>query len=122
MILVIGIVIIWGAFRVIKDSLDVLLEFAPSHVEAEEIRQALLKIDGVVEVHDIHMWTISSGVYSISAHVVVEDRLISACGCIVSECEEILQNKFKFSHVTIQLEATACKIDACYFKNNGKQS
>ncbi|QLH74590.1 MAG: cation transporter [Methanomassiliicoccales archaeon] len=119
--IMIAVVIMWGAFGVIRQSLDVLLEFAPSHIRAEDVRQEMLRLKGVREVHDIHMWTLSSNIYSISIHVVVEDQLVSACSCIIEEIEEVLKNKFKFSHVTVQLEASACKVDNCYFKKNNNK-
>ncbi|MCE5295777.1 MAG: cation diffusion facilitator family transporter [Euryarchaeota archaeon] len=117
---VIGLVIMYSAVGIVKDSMSVLLEFAPGHVKAEEVRDALLKVEGVIEVHDIHMWTLSSGIHAISAHVVVEDRPISACSCVLRECEEVLRHRFDFSHVTIQLEATACELDACFFKGKDR--
>jgi len=115
---VIGLIIMWGAFRVIRESLNILLEAAPEHVNADDVRSGLGKLGGVIDVHDVHMWTISSGVHAISAHVVVDDRLVSACSGIVQECEELLRHDFGFSHVTIQLEATTCPLDACCFKGS----
>jgi cobalt-zinc-cadmium efflux system protein len=117
---VIGIVIMYSAIGVVRQSLNVLLEFAPSHVQGEDIKEALLKVEGVVEVHDIHMWTLASGVHAMSGHVVVKDQPVSACGCIIEECEEILRHRFKFSHTTLQLESRSCDLNACYFKKNGK--
>ena len=117
---VIGVVIMYSALGVVRQSLNVLLEFAPSHVESEEIRKELMKVSGVVDVHDIHMWTLASGVHAMSGHVVVTDQPVSACSCIIDECEEILRHKFKFSHTTLQLESESCDINACYFKKNGE--
>lgn len=114
---VIGLVIIYSAIGIVRQSLSVLLEFAPSHVRVEDVRAALLNVEGVIEVHDIHMWTLASGIYSMSGHVVVDDRPISACSCIVEECTEILREKFRFSHTTLQLESTACDQNSCCFKN-----
>jgi cobalt-zinc-cadmium efflux system protein len=114
---VIGVVIMYSAIGVIRQSLNVLLEFAPAHLEVEDIRKELLGVPGVVEVHDIHMWSLTSGVYSMSGHIVVEDQTLSSCSCIVSQCEDVLRERFKFSHTTLQLESTRCEVKACYFKN-----
>lgn len=114
---VIGIVIIYSAIGVVRQSLNVLLEFAPPHVKIEDVRAALLQVEGVVEVHDIHMWTLASGIYSMSGHIVVNDQPVSTCSCIVQKCAETLQEKFQFSHTTLQLESTACDQNSCYFKN-----
>jgi cobalt-zinc-cadmium efflux system protein len=117
---VIGLVIIYSAIGVVRQSLNVLLEFAPPHVKTEDVRAALLQVEGVIEVHDLHMWTLASGIYSMSGHIVVNDRPISACSCIVEECAEVLREKFQFSHTTLQLESTACDLNACYFRNGKK--
>ncbi|OPY33083.1 MAG: zinc transporter ZitB [Methanomassiliicoccales archaeon PtaU1.Bin124] len=113
---VIGVVIMYSALGVVRQALIVLLEFAPSHVQADEIRDELMKVDGVVEVHDIHMWTLASGIHAMSGHIVVKDQPVSACSCIVQECEELLRHRFKFSHTTLQLESNVCDVNACYFR------
>jgi hypothetical protein len=56
-----------------------------------------------------------------SGHIVVEDQPISSCSCIISACEEVLREKFHFSHTTLQLESTACSIDACVFRPNNNR-
>ena len=121
---VIGVVIFYNAIGVVRQSLNILLEFTPAHIDVEEVRAELLKVKGVNEVHDLHFWTIASGVYSMSGHIVVEDQPISSCSCIISACEEVLREKFHFSHTTLQLESTACSIDACVFRpnNNSKKN
>lgn len=115
---IIGLVILYNAVGVVRQSLNILLEFAPGHIQAEEVERALLQVPGVVEVHDLHFWTLASGIYSMSGHIVVQDQPVSACSCIVADCEKVLHDRFHFSHTTLQLESTTCEADACYFRTN----
>jgi cobalt-zinc-cadmium efflux system protein len=115
--IVIGCVILYNAFSLVRQSGSILLEFAPPHVTAEQIREELLKLDGVLEVHDIHMWTLTSGVYNISLHLVVEDQMVSACSCLREEAEHLLEEKFRFAHTTIQMESETCQAGECYFNS-----
>jgi cobalt-zinc-cadmium efflux system protein len=115
---IIGVIILFNAIGVVRQALNILLEFTPGHIEVEEVRSELMKVEGVEEVHDLHFWTIASGVYSMSGHIVVKDQPISACSCIISACEEVLRERFHLSHTTLQLESSACGIDACVFRSN----
>jgi cobalt-zinc-cadmium efflux system protein len=100
----ISLIIMYGAARLCQQSAYILLEFTPSHIELSEVRTLLLKVPGVEDVHDIHAWTISSGVYALSAHVRVSDQPVSACSCIVKACENLLSKKYQIKHSTLQLE------------------
>jgi cobalt-zinc-cadmium efflux system protein len=96
----------WGLLR---EALDVLLEAAPRGVDMAEVRAHILAVDGVLDVHDLHAWTITSGMPVLSAHVVVTDAVLAdghggqvldaLCGCLGSH--------FDVAHCTFQLEGTA---------------
>lgn len=118
--IVIGCVILYNAFSLVRQSGIILLEFAPPHVTAKDIREELLKFKGVKDVHDIHLWTITSGIYSISVHLVMEDQLVSTCSCLREQAEHMLRERFHFSHCTIQLESEICQAGECYFRQGGK--
>lgn len=117
----ISLVILYGAVRLTLQSAYVLLEFTPAHIDLHEVRDALKNVPGVEEVHDIHAWTISSGIYALSAHIRVNDQPISACSCIVKACEHVLQERFEVSHTTLQLEYAECDMEACFFKGFPKK-
>ncbi len=112
----ISIIILYGSYRIISQSVYILLEFAPGNVDLAEVRTELLKVNGVIDVHDMHAWTIASGVYALSAHVQVVDQPLSTCSCVIQDCERILRERFKISHTTLQLESLACDVDACFFR------
>jgi cobalt-zinc-cadmium efflux system protein len=118
--IVIGCVILYNAFSLVRQSGIILLEFAPPHVTAQEVETELLKFKGVKNVHDIHMWTLTSGIYSISVHLVMEDQLVSTCSCLREQAEFMLYEKFHFSHCTIQMESEVCQEGECYFRKGGK--
>ncbi len=108
--IVIGLVIIVGASRLMNQSISILLEAAPAHIDMEEVERALMQIEGVERVHDIHAWTITSGMHAMSLHLVVRDRPISACNGLITEANSILRDRFQVGHSTIQVESAA---DGC---------
>jgi cobalt-zinc-cadmium efflux system protein len=111
--ILISLIILYSAYKVISQAVYVLLEFAPGGVDRDKVREELKKVNGVLDVEDIHVWTLGSGIYALSAHVLVDDKPVSACSCIVKECEAMLREKFNISHTTLQLENMACEIEAC---------
>ncbi|MEZ2391152.1 cation diffusion facilitator family transporter [bacterium RCC_150] len=102
----ISIMILPRAWHLLRDVVDVLLEATPKGVEVQMIREHILSVDGVVAVHDIHIWTITSGVPVFSAHVVVEDRVLDATGAdhLLDQLGSCLGSHFDTEHCTFQLE------------------
>ena len=94
------------AWHLLRDVVDVLLEATPKGVDVQMIREHILAVDGVVSVHDIHIWTITSGVPVFSAHVVVEDAELGARGAdrILDKLVSCLGSHFDTEHCTFQLE------------------
>lgn len=114
--ILIGVIILWGSWKLVTQSTSILLESVPSHLKLGDIRDGIKKVKGVVDVHDLHVWTLSSGLYALSAHLVVEDKLLSACSDVTAECEDMLDDKFGISHTTFQLECTTCAENVCVFQ------
>jgi cobalt-zinc-cadmium efflux system protein len=104
--IIIAIMILPRAWHLLRDVVDVLLEASPKGVEVQMIREHILSVPGVVAVHDIHIWTITSGVPVFSAHVVVEDDLLSARGAdqVLDKLTTCLGSHFDTEHCTFQLE------------------
>jgi cobalt-zinc-cadmium efflux system protein len=111
--ILISLVILYSAYNVISQSVYVLLEFAPGGVDRNKVREEMKKVPGVLDVEDVHVWTLGSGIYALSAHVLVDDKPVSACSCTIKECEVMLRERFNISHTTLQLEHTACETEAC---------
>jgi cobalt-zinc-cadmium efflux system protein len=102
----IAVMILPRAWHLLRDVVDVLLEATPKGVEVRMIREHILSVAGVVAVHDIHIWTITSGVPVFSAHVVVEDAELGALGAdrILDKLGSCLGSHFDTEHCTFQLE------------------
>lgn len=102
----ISLMILPRAWHLLRDVVDVLLEATPKGVEVQMIREHILSVAGVVAVHDIHIWTITSGVPVFSAHVVVEDEVLNARGAdqVLDKLASCLGSHFDTEHCTFQLE------------------
>jgi cobalt-zinc-cadmium efflux system protein len=105
----ISLVIIYGSWKLVKESVNILLESAPAHIDIDAIARDIGRIDGVKEAYHIHLWTITSGVYSLSAHVIIDDQLVSRSRDVVDEIRALLLRKFNVLHSTIQLECDRCE-------------
>lgn len=123
--ILIGAIILYGAWKLVTQSTSILLESVPSHLRLEDVRKELMSVPGIVEVHDLHVWTLTTGLHALSAHVVVKDQLVSDCPGIIRDCEDMLRNRFSISHTTFQLECESCSENFCAFrlpKKNGADS
>jgi cobalt-zinc-cadmium efflux system protein len=109
--ILIGGLILRGAYGLVRESIDILLEATPKDINVEELIGDLVRIKGVKEVHHLHLWTITSGLYAMSAHVVINDLLISKSSQILEEIEKLLQGKYSMEHITIQFESESCGDD-----------
>jgi cobalt-zinc-cadmium efflux system protein len=107
----IGLLILRGAYSLVRESIDILLEATPKDINVEKMLDDLGKIEGVKEIHHLHLWTITSGIYAMSAHVLIEDLLTSRSAQILKEIEELLQGKYSIDHTTIQFESESCGDD-----------
>ncbi len=106
--ILISLVIIYGSWNLVTESVNILLEAVPSHINIETVAAEMAKIEGVREAYHIHIWTITSGVYAMSAHVLVNDQLVSGSRNISDEIRDLLSRKFNILHSTIQLECERC--------------
>lgn len=117
--IVIGLVILKGAYDLVKESVEILLEATPVGIEGREVETALRTIDGVRTVHHLHIWSLSSGIHALSAHVQIDDQMTSQSDALLEEIQELLEHKFGILHTTIQFECTECNGVNCHFENNG---
>jgi cobalt-zinc-cadmium efflux system protein len=104
--LVIGLMIVPRTLKLLRETLDVLLESAPKDVDMQDVRSHILALDGVEDVHDLHAWTITSGMPVLSAHVVVRSDVLNAIGNekMLHELQGCLGDHFDVEHCTFQLE------------------
>ncbi len=104
-------IIVTGVVAIVRQATDVLLESAPGHAEVPAVRERVLRVDGVVDVHDLHVWTIGSGSHALSAHVVLDDRKLSEASAILRAIDAALRDEFAIGHVTVQFECESCEPD-----------
>ncbi|MCX5995195.1 MAG: cation diffusion facilitator family transporter [Chloroflexi bacterium] len=107
--IIIGLLILRGAGGLVLESINILLEAVPKHLDVGQINNAIQKIKGVRDVHDVHLWAITSGMYAMSCHLLIEDQMVSNCTQIVEEVNQTLSQKFGISHSTVQLECEKCE-------------
>jgi cobalt-zinc-cadmium efflux system protein len=93
-----------SAYSIVRSSTHILLEGAPCELDMREIIATLKQLDGVVDVHDLHVWTISTGMDALSGHVVVRDQMLSQSSKLLSEINNVLAERYNITHTTIQLE------------------
>jgi len=110
----IGLIILKGAYGVVKETAAVLLEAVPKHVNLEKLIREVKAMNGVESFHDVHVWTITSGLYALSGHVQIHDQRISESAQIMESIREYLTKHYRIDHTTLQLECEACEPDqAC---------
>lgn len=106
----ISLVIVFSGWRLVREAVDILLEAVPAHLDLAEVLHSMEQYEGVSRIHDLHIWTISSGIHSLSAHVVVESCDIENHHEILRGLRDLLASRFELDHVTLQIETPAhCK-------------
>ena len=98
----IGALILYSSWSLIKDSLSVLMQSVPKGIRLDEVRQTIEAVDGVHKVHDLHVWAVTSDIYTLSAHAVVENG--GDFHQVLNGIEDTLKERFNIEHTTIQLE------------------
>lgn len=108
--ILIGIAIVWSAWGIIKDSLNILLEGLPKGLKLSEVTSQMSQVPGVIDVHDLHIWTLGSQAHALSCHVLIEDMPPSASDTILREINQVLCDRFAINHTTIQFEHARCAL------------
>jgi cobalt-zinc-cadmium efflux system protein len=106
---VIGVMIIWSAWDIIQESLNVLLEGLPRGMELQQVTEALRSLEGVIDVHDLHIWSLGSKTHALSCHVLISDMATSESNPILKNINDLLC-KYQIFHTTIQFEHIKCAL------------
>jgi len=114
---VISVLIIWGSIRLIRESTNVLLEGTPAHINLAAVEDAILATDGVDNVHDLHVWTITSGREALSAHVIHAHSISQPD--LLRELRAKLHDRFGVDHLTIQMETPDFEDETFHFCHAG---
>jgi len=99
---VIGALVLFSSWTLVREAVDILMEAVPRHIDLDELRSALEAVPGTNEVHDLHVWSLTTGRYALSAHAVIAEG--TPGDHVLAEMTERLATQFAIDHVTIQLE------------------
>lgn len=108
--ILIGFMILWSSFGIIKESLNILLEGTPRGMDLKAVESTLRSVHGVNNVHDLHIWSIGSETHALSCHIAIEDIPPSESETIMREVRSVLAKKFHIQHTTIQFEHVVCDV------------
>ncbi len=116
---IIGVLIIWTAWGIIKESLNILLEGLPSGLDLNEVAGAIQGVKDVLDVHDLHIWSLGSSTHALSCHVLIEDVPPSESESILRRLNCILAERFHIDHTTVQFEHVNCP--GCSIENHAEE-
>lgn len=110
----IGILILWSSWGILKESVNVLLEGIPAGMKMADVEQTIGGVHGVLAVHDLHVWTVGSGMVCCSCHVMVNEQSVRSGENVLRVVTEELAHRFGITHTTIQVEVEGCAPDDMY--------
>jgi cobalt-zinc-cadmium efflux system protein len=105
----IGVLILWSGFGIVRETLNILLEGTPRGMKLEKIESAIRSVDGVNDVHDLHVWSIGSETHALSCHISIADIPPSVSERILRDVKDRLLHNFRIDHTTIQFEHVVCE-------------
>jgi cobalt-zinc-cadmium efflux system protein len=112
--ILIGVLILWSSWGILQESVHVLLESIPKGMDLALVEQTIAGVPGVLAVHDLHVWTIGSGIIACSCHITVDEQSIRSGQDVLRAVNEELQHHFGISHSTIQVEVEGCDPEDMY--------
>ena len=110
----IGFLILWSAWSIVREAIDILMEGTPTDIDIDTMIQDIISVEGVRGVHDLHVWSITQSMRTLSAHLVTDDLAISEGASIQARVNEVLFHKYKVNHATLQLECDDCVPNRMY--------
>jgi len=110
--ILIGALIVWTAWDIIQESLNILLEGLPRGIRLPDVSAGMRAVEGVLDVHDLHIWSLGSNTHALSCHVLIADVPPSSSDAILQRLNGMLAERFHISHTTVQFEHVSCAISA----------
>jgi len=106
--MLIGFLILWNAWGILRESVQILMESTPADIDIHALQRDILVVEGVRGVHDLHVWSITRSLRTLSAHLLVDDVPVSVGAKVQVAVGEMLAHQYGINHVTLQLECTDC--------------
>lgn len=107
--LIIAVMILWSAVGIVRETLHILLEGTPRSLELRSVRDAMSAVPGVLDVHDLHIWSLTSNSHALASHVRIVEMPLSSSADILDKLRHALRDHFHIHHTTIQFEITGCE-------------
>jgi cobalt-zinc-cadmium efflux system protein len=118
--IVIAALIVWSTWSIVRETIDILLEGTPRDVDMSELVRDLLSVEGVRGVHDLHVWSISSSLRALSAHILTENMTLDQGARVQGEINQRLVSRYAIGHATLQLECVGCAPDLLFCELGGE--
>jgi cobalt-zinc-cadmium efflux system protein len=118
----IGAMVLWSGFGILNESGHILLEGLPRNIRLEEVAAAVLRVNGVQEVHDIHIWTLGTDLHALSCHVRIPDMHMEDSERILANLRDVLAHDFHITHTTIQFERAGLPVEGLYMPQPVRRS
>lgn len=112
--IIINIVILKSSYEVLKESIDILMQGTPININVDKIIEELLEINGIKEVHHVHIWRLDENNTILECHVRIKDMLVSETKMINEEIEHELKEHFNINHIVVQFETSDCEDNICH--------
>ena len=113
---IIAALILWSSWGILKESVNVLLESSPANINMPSVQEAIRQVSGVLDVHDLHVWTVGPGVIACSCHILVAEQAISSGQQVLRAVVSELRSRFEINHTTVQVEVEGCEANDMYCK------
>jgi cobalt-zinc-cadmium efflux system protein len=110
----IGFLILYNAWGILRETVDILLESTPRDLDIKKMVSDITKVDGVLGVHDLHVWSLTQNLRTMSAHILTEDISVSAGAEIQGRINELVYHRYNIAHATLQLECVDCDPNSLY--------
>src|SRR5204863_7860132 len=115
-----------GAWRLLREHTDILLEATPKGIQMGQLVRDMQQVKGIYDVHDLHVWSIASGLYALSCHAQIDDQQTSQSAVILRQLETELSEQYHIGHTAIQFECHAhqeqyCSVDGLYCRMEATQ-
>lgn len=107
--LIIAGMIVWSSVTIVRETLNILLEGTPTAVELGQVRTTLAAVSGVLDVHDLHCWSLGSASHALASHITISEMPVSECSSILDAINCTLRDRFHITHTTIQFEVEGCE-------------
>ena len=114
----IALIIVGGAWSIVLETVNILMEGTPRGINIEKLLHDIKSTPGVLDAHDLHVWSLAAGINAMSGHVVIEDRAVSESALILEMLAELLREKYGIDHATIQFEHRKCGLACTLFEDH----